>query len=679
LFLEKSLWSLRLPSNNTTTTTACSCQVLYAYALPLYHHWNDDLPEVMAEFDESYECIEDVAQQDDYWSFTLQVAGNFSPDTRRYLFMNDLTSLRMLVESFPTHRLCEEYLSSTMKLLGKTVKVILYRNPQYDEKEFPLRFTPHNAQRLRLLRLLAVCAQYAGIDLTDDGDITDEKLGAFTQLSVLVTDPKIGTFSDALVPAVLLTGSLAINYTNWVDRFTEFMGSIRSKFTGVPLSYLLRTQDESGSSDITTYDSTDLFLIATISFDKAVNVGFQEENKILASCLVKAFGSGNSITNDLQKSLGKGLGREVWVKFKNTMIGSEVISSARIATLEYNLKATYSGSTKGQTIQMHNSKFSKIVHDLANLGTEMDDARQVRDYLQTIIDPAMIYTKDRVRSELATTYNTLEKIQQVFVDTIGGREADAVTLSHRPREVKAATKSTAKYTKGKGKGKNKGAVKKGDGKSKRGSLTDAEVATGKLNNPEDWFKTTKIIPPTHYHALSAEHKKIVGEWRKANNRAVKGLRTEPPSKRLKTAPVNSHNPYELPQGYEGYIYDHVASEAKGDIMIRPRVVPQPIVMVDEIMDEIFDGPMTPPYQMSPPTAPTPAPRAAGVDPQFKHLTAFLERERVRKLSDANETFAKNMAVPKVTATATISGTVTINPTVQFGRGAHPVKDAEMKE
>jgi hypothetical protein len=207
-------------------------------------------------------------------------------------------------------------------------------------------------------------------------------------------------------------------------------------------------------------------------------------------------------------------------------------------------------------------------------------------------------------------------------------------------------------------------------------MTEAEIVKGKANNPNDWFKTSKTIPPDHCRELTAENKKALADWRKSNDRAVNALRTdsEPDHKRLKTAPFDSNDSHGLSNDYVGFIYDHAASEAMGAVVLRPPVIPKPIAVVpkpilrDFELEEPEDA-VSPLREMSPPTVPM-ARATIPFDPKLKMLATFMELDKARR--------AQNMAsVPNVTATASITGnTFVVNPAVQFGRSAHPAKDVD---
>jgi hypothetical protein len=144
----------------------------------------------------------------------------------------------------------------------------------------------------------------------------------------------------------------------------DFVSNYCSCYTGAPLSYLLREDDASKAASVGTYDSIDLFLVASMQLDPAMNAAFTEENKVLAALLSRSLGGNNPYATDIIMLLGKGNGRAAWTKLKVRVNGTAKALFARVQTLELKLKAVYDGSTKGfQAIQSHNSSFVKTVQD----------------------------------------------------------------------------------------------------------------------------------------------------------------------------------------------------------------------------------------------------------------------------------------------------------------------------
>ena len=74
------------------------------------------------------------------------------------------------------------------------------------------------------------------------------------------------------------------------------------------MSYLVQDDEEQSNADAQEFESLDLFLVATLSLDPDVNLGFAAENKVLASALNKALGTSNIWGNDLGPLIGKGQG-----------------------------------------------------------------------------------------------------------------------------------------------------------------------------------------------------------------------------------------------------------------------------------------------------------------------------------------------------------------------------------
>jgi hypothetical protein len=586
----------------------------------------------MAHVDPAYECIEDINDADDMFSTVLSVVCNVTDNTRRYLYSAGVFSLSSMIECFPTHRHLETFLYSATKREGRQINVQVYRDPNVDNLDMLLRFPVIHHQRLRSLRLIAITSAYSDIAI-QDGDITQEKIEAFSQLAVITTNSDMPVeIPDTGVPLFSVTGNTAANYSLWKDRFVDFIGNYRSAFTGAPLSYLVRDDEEPSRVPLEEFDSLDEFLIATIYLDPLVNKAFQVEDKKLAACVGKALGTNNTWINDIAPLISKGQGRAAWTKLKHRINGSDKALSSRVTVLEAKLKTPYTGTGKGHmTIQAHNSVFNKTVQELANAGSALDERRQIREYLSTIQADSLVTMKDAIRTDFSL--DTLEPIQERFVDVIEGRLADQVAQGSggRHREVKMATtkKSWSKPKDGK-----KGGKKKEKGKKRKAPqrMSPDELARLKESNPTDWFLTLKTIPPDDFKALTADEKKAMTTWRNKNDRAVKALKTS----------VSSAPKYKLPPGLppiEGYEVDEDASMIMKAVVLKPKAV--------SILKQPTKGD---------------AATAASIE----------------KVQNANQTFAAIMASgPNVTAMATIDTTlVAQKPTVQFGRGAHPAADVE---
>jgi hypothetical protein len=182
---------------------------------------------------------------------------------------------------------------------------------------------------------------------------------------------------------------------------------------------LVRETEEPSNLDVQEFESLDLYLIATLSLDPDVNLGFAAENKVLASALNKALGTLNLWANDLGTLIGKGQGRLAWERLKVRVNGTAQASSARVTTLEGKLRTSFRVVGKGQaTIQAHNSVFLKTVQDLATVGSVLDDERQIREYLMSIQDPSLASLKDMIRAD--ATLRTVEPIMDKIVDVLKG-------------------------------------------------------------------------------------------------------------------------------------------------------------------------------------------------------------------------------------------------------------------
>jgi hypothetical protein len=189
---------------------------------------------------------------------------------------------------------------------------------------------------------------------------------------------------------------------------------------GASLQYLVRKDDDPEQEEIETFASTDQFLVNAMSYEGGVNLAFSDENQALASCLAKALGPATKETSDLLALMSKGFGGLAWVKLQDHIMGSAKATHARVAMLEQKLKLLYKGGKNGSgTIQTHNSVFITTVQQLATAGCVLDEDRQVRDYLWSIQDPALVALKGAIRRESADM--SLATIQQQFVDVIEGQ------------------------------------------------------------------------------------------------------------------------------------------------------------------------------------------------------------------------------------------------------------------
>jgi hypothetical protein len=152
----------------------------------------------------------------------------------------------------------------------------------------------------------------------------------------------------------------------------------------------------------------------------------------------------------------------------------------------------------------------------------------------TIQDPILLPLKDSIRAEGGQL--TLDEVQQKFVDIVEGRKADALSQSTRHRQVKSVTRPLQqnKNKKGKKKGiaaKTRAAAQGGhatiEPKKRKASerLSNEEIALLKVSNPEDWFLTTKTIPPESFKEMSLDERKLMKKFRETESRVLKAVRT----------------------------------------------------------------------------------------------------------------------------------------------------------
>jgi hypothetical protein len=190
----------------------------------------------------------------------------------------------------------------------------------------------------------------------------------------------------------------------------------------------------------------------------------------------------------------------------------------------------YDDAKGGQAIQNHNSSFLKTVQDLANAGSMITIDRQIRDYLTTLQDPILLALKDSIRADGGAL--TLDEVQQKFVDLIEGRKADALAQSTKIRAIKAAVvkypkkdKEVTRSSKAGGNNRKKWDNKKRKASQANAKLTNEEIVLLKVSNPDEWFQTTKSIPPESFQTMSQKERNLMRKFRETETRAVKAVRT----------------------------------------------------------------------------------------------------------------------------------------------------------
>jgi len=480
-------------------------------------------------YDEAYDVLDDPTVVNDAFSDLLRTHCSFGTDVRRILYSSDVTSLRSLAESFPTHLAMDLFIKDLSKMNGREMTVARPHQDDGDEHyKFILRFPALQQLRLRALRLLAISRSYSDVAF-DVQAIDAQTMKPFMVLAVSVTTAKLTSdIPEMGIPVLPAQGNPADNYSLWRDRFVDFIGAYRSCYTGAPLSYLLRDDEAPPHADTTDFETFDQYLVAMVSFEQDINLAFPDENKVLASVLSRALGSNNPIANDLAAPIRLGQGRLVWDKLKVRINGTAQAFHSRVSTLENKLKTPFTG--KGQrSIQTHNSMFNKTVQDLATAGGAITTDRQIREYLMTIVDPSLVSLKDTVRFEKNFT---LDNLQERFVDVMEGRLADMQAHQAATRSIKSVRQSSNrrgrkeddKKTNSKN-GKRKASTPaKGKTKSERVKMTEEEVTEAKASNPDEWFLTDKTIPQKHFKELTLENKKALLEWR--GDRTVKAARME---------------------------------------------------------------------------------------------------------------------------------------------------------
>jgi hypothetical protein len=197
---------------------------------------------------------------------------------------------------------------------------------------------------LKALRLYAVTHSFCGLpfNLQTLDEATILRFGLF--VTTIGTGKTTKDMLETGIPVLSAVGNAAENYSVWSEKFVDFMSNYRSCYTGAPLNYLLRDDDASKIDGADTYDTLDMFLVASMEFNPAVNPAFIEENKLLAAVLSRSLGGHNPYATDIIMLLGKGQGRAAWTKLKVRVNGTAKALFARVQTLELKLKALYDGA-----------------------------------------------------------------------------------------------------------------------------------------------------------------------------------------------------------------------------------------------------------------------------------------------------------------------------------------------
>jgi hypothetical protein len=242
--------------------------------------------------------------------------------------------MEAVVEFFSTHNAASKFIDTVMKKEGKVLSILLYHDPNYQSQEVLLRFPLVQQVQLKALRLYTVTHAFCGLlfNLPTLNEATILQFGLF--VTTIATGKTTKDMPESGIPVLPALGNAAENYSVWSDKFVDFMSNYRSCYTGALLSYLLREDDASKMARAGTYDSIDMFLVALMQFDPAVNAAFIEENKLLAAVLSRSLGGNNPYATNIIMILGKGQGQAAWTKLKVRVNGTAKALFAWVQTLE---------------------------------------------------------------------------------------------------------------------------------------------------------------------------------------------------------------------------------------------------------------------------------------------------------------------------------------------------------
>jgi hypothetical protein len=125
-------------------------------------------------------------------------------DTQWYLYSTGITSMALFGEFFPTHDSVDKFVKLVNWKEGKTIDIPIYRNPNFTEFDFTLRFPLVQQNWLKALCLYAIGHAYSGIGFIVSLDcgswIVD--LGSFDQPLICLIQ-----YHYLLIPRHLLKGT----------------------------------------------------------------------------------------------------------------------------------------------------------------------------------------------------------------------------------------------------------------------------------------------------------------------------------------------------------------------------------------------------------------------------------------------------------------------------------------
>jgi hypothetical protein len=186
----------------------------------------------VAYHDIAYDAIEAPVDIDDLFSNALTLICKVTGNTRRYFYSSGIMSMKAVVELFPTHDASDDFIQSIRRKEGKDISIPVYRDPNFQEMEFTLRFPLVQQSRLKALRLYAVGHSYSGLPfnlpLLDEPTIL--RFSAFC--TTIQSGKQTKDIPEAGIPLLSPAGDAASNYAAWSEKMVDFMSNYRSCYSG---------------------------------------------------------------------------------------------------------------------------------------------------------------------------------------------------------------------------------------------------------------------------------------------------------------------------------------------------------------------------------------------------------------------------------------------------------------
>jgi hypothetical protein len=108
-------------------------------------------------------AIELVADFNNAFSDAVWGPSKIMVDTQQFLYSAGVTLMVSFGEFFPTHDSADDFVKLVNRKEGKMMDLLIYRNPNFQEYEFTLRFPLEQQNQLKALQLYAIGHAYSGI------------------------------------------------------------------------------------------------------------------------------------------------------------------------------------------------------------------------------------------------------------------------------------------------------------------------------------------------------------------------------------------------------------------------------------------------------------------------------------------------------------------------------------